>query len=416
MKKIMSFIVAAALAASMSACGSSGDSIDSSAAGKASESSAAENAAPAVESCKVTDDNFDIYVSNTYVATGNNYIVKKADEVTYRAYFPLEEYGELEYAFYFSNTVDSTYNADGKQAFAGKEGGEYEIASAYICDGGTGADDEITSRTPVTFDGSTSKSVASGEAFWSDGVTIDIPEGHFLVWEWTVTGRDIPCNKMSGLTACSSSKHGGDFTYCDDVPLPLLIGAKRDVKERVTAIGDSITQGCATEASKYEFWAARIAKELGSDYSFWNCGLGWARASDCAQKGNWLGRALNADTVIVAFGTNDIVSGEYGGDGGNSADEVNGYVSAILEQTQAAGCKTILFNAPPQDYDEAHEAVRTALNEEEKQTAEKYGAEYFDFASQLSTPDDPAAAIYGGHPNGEGGEAVCKAFMDQFYN
>ena len=97
--------------------------------------------------------------------------------------------------------------------------------------------------------------------------------------------------------------------------------------------------------------------------------------------------------MIVAFGTNDIVSGEYGGDGGNNADEVNGYISDILEQSQAAGCRTILFNAPPQDYDEEHEAVRTALNDTEKQTAEKYGAEYFDFAAQLSPTDDPSAAL-----------------------
>lgn len=310
--------------------------------------------------------------------------------------------------------MDSTYNADGKQAFAGKEGGEYEISSAYVCDGGTGPDDEITSRTEVTFDGAGSKKVAPAETFWSDPVTLNIPEDHYLVWEWTVTGRDIPCNKMSNLTSTTSSKNGSDFTYCDDVPLPLLIGAKRDVKYRVTAIGDSITQGCMTDFMVYEFWAARIAKELGSDYAFWNCGLGWARASDCAQKGNWLGRALNSDIMIVAFGTNDIVSGEYGGDGGNNADEVNGYISTILEQSQAAGCKTILFNAPPQDYDEEHEAVRTALNDTEKQTADKYGAEYFDFAAQLSTPENPAGALYGGHPNGEGGKVVCDAFMKQF--
>lgn len=86
---------------------------------------------PAVESCKIADDKFDTYVFNTYVATGNNFVVKKANEVTYRAYFPLEEYGGLEYAFYFSNTVDSTYNADGKQAFAGKEGGE-AVCKAFM--------------------------------------------------------------------------------------------------------------------------------------------------------------------------------------------------------------------------------------------------------------------------------------------
>lgn len=408
MKKVISLIMAAALSLSAAACGQNSDS------SVADKSSSKADEKPAVESCKIADDKFDTYVSNTYVATGNNFVVKKANEVTYRAYFPLEEYGELEYAFYFSNTVDSTYKADGKQAFAGKEGGEYEISSAYVCDGGTGPDDEITSRTEVTFDGAGSKKVAPAETFWSDPVTLNIPEDHYLVWEWTVTGKDIPCNKMSNLTSTTSSKNGSDFTYCDDVPLPLLIGAKRDVKYRVTAIGDSITQGCMTDFMAYEFWAARIAKELGSDYAFWNCGLGWARASDCSQKGNWLGRALNSDIMIVAFGTNDIVSGEYGGDGGNNADEVNGYISTILEQSQAAGCKTILFNAPPQDYDEEHEAVRTALNDTEKQTAEKYGAEYFDFAAQLSTPENPACALYGGHPNGEGGEAVCKAFMKQF--
>lgn len=408
MKKTLALISAAVMTA-LAGCGGG----ESGASSKAPESSAA-GEMPAAVSCRIEDGNFGVYVSNTYVSTGNNFIVKEADNITYRAYFPLEEYGELEYAFYFSNTVDSTYNADGKQAYAGKPGGEYEISGAYICDGGTEPDDEIASRTEVRFGGESSKKVASGEAFWSDPATISIPEGHYLVWEWTLTGKDIPCNKMSSLTSATASEDGEDFRYCDEIPLPLLVGAKRDVKYRVTAIGDSITQGCATDFMTYEYWAARIARSLGSDYSFWNCGLGWARASDCAQKGNWLGRSLNSDVVIVAFGTNDIVSGEYGGDGGNTAEETEGYIAAILEQTEAAGCKTILFNAPPQDYDEAHEGVRTALNELEKTTAEKYGAEYFDFASLLSAEDDPSGALYGGHPNAEGGKVVADAFMEQF--
>lgn len=408
MKKALA-LIAASIMTVLTGCGGG----ESGASSKTSENSTAEKK-PAVTSCKIEDENFGIYISNTYVSTGNNFIVKKADNITYRAYFPLEEYGELEYAFYFSNTVDSTYNADGKQAYAGKPGGEYEISGAYICDGGTGPDDEITSRTEVKFGGESSKMVASGETFWSDPVTISIPDGHYLVWEWTLTGKDIPCNKMSSLTSTTASEDGEDFRYCDDIPLPLLVGAKRDVKYRVTAIGDSITQGCATDFMTYEYWAARIAKSLGADYSFWNCGLGWARASDCAQKGNWLGRALNSDVVIVAFGTNDIISGEYGGDGGNTAEEIEGYIASVMEQTEAAGCKSILFNAPPQDYDEAHESVRTTLNELEKNTAEKYGAEYFDFASLLSTEDNPSGALYGGHPNAEGGKVVSDAFMEQF--
>ena len=29
-------------------------------------------------------------------------------------------------------------------------------------------------------------------------------------------------------------------------------------------------------------------------------------------------------------------------------------------------------------------------------------------------PENPAGALYGGHPNGKGGKAVCEAFMKQF--
>ena len=98
----------------------------------------------------LSDTQFNDYVSNTLVATGNNYVVESANEVTYRAYFPVEQYGELEYCFYFSNTVDSTYKY-GELAYAGRIGEEYTIKSAYIADGGTSVDDEITNRTPVTF-------------------------------------------------------------------------------------------------------------------------------------------------------------------------------------------------------------------------------------------------------------------------
>ena len=95
MKKVISLIMAAALSLSAVACGQSADS------SVADKSSSKADEKPAVESCKIADDKFDTYVSNTYVATGNNFVVKKANEVTYRAYFPLEEYGEIEYDFYF---------------------------------------------------------------------------------------------------------------------------------------------------------------------------------------------------------------------------------------------------------------------------------------------------------------------------
>lgn len=358
----------------------------------------------------VTD--FTTYVSNTVVSTGNNFYIEKAENITYRAYLPIEQYGELEYKFFFTNMVDSTY-AKGKDAFVGKYGGAYTVSNAVIADGGTSTEDEITNHTPVTFGGKTTKEVSSDESYWSDPVTMKIPEGHYMVWEWTVSGEGIPCNKMASLTSTASSADGETFEFCDEIPLPQLIGAKRDVKHTVAAIGDSITQGCQTEQMKYEFWASKISTQLGSDVSFFNCGLGWARASDAASNENWLSRVSQYDTVIVAFGTNDIVSGKYGGKK-STAEEIEEYLDTIVSYLTEKGCDVILFNAPPQDFKETNEGIRTALNEKIPSIAEKYGAKFFDFASLLSTAEEPAKAVYGGHPNGEGGTVVADAFVKQF--
>ncbi|MCC8068437.1 MAG: SGNH/GDSL hydrolase family protein [Ruminococcus sp.] len=361
-----------------------------------------------------TDPKFDEYVSNTLVATGNNYVVEKADEVTYRAYFPVEEYGELEYCFYFSNTVDSTYKY-GELAYVGRVGEGYTITSAYIADGGTSIEDEITNRTAVTFDdGNISKEVGAGETYWSDSITFDVPQDHYLVWEWTVSGENIACTYMSSLTSTTADSGDGDFKYCDQIPLPQLIGAKRDTKLNIVAIGDSITQGCQTEFMKYEFWSARISQMLGEDYAFWNCGLGWSRTSDASQCGDWLSRASTGDIVIVAFGTNDINTGEYMGDGGNSAQEIVDYLKVILDELTHKGCEVILFNAPPEDYGEEKESVRLEYNQMVEELSNEYGIYFFDFASYLSDEENPAKALYGGHPNGEGGQIVADAFLEQF--
>ena len=394
---------------SASATESSTDSTTAS--GASSETSSKESSDTSTKPEKPVTD-FTTYVSNTVVSTGNNFYIEKAENITYRAYLPVEEYGELEYKFFFTNTVDSTYTK-GKIAFVGKSGGSYTISHATVADGGTGVEDEITNRTPVTFGGKETKEVAADESYWSDPVTMNIPEGHYMVWEWTVSGEGIPCNKMSSLTSTASSADGETFEFCDEIPLPQIIGAKRDVKHTVAAIGDSITQGCQTEQMKYEFWASKISTQLGSDVAFFNCGLGWARASDAASNENWLSRVSQYDTVIVAFGTNDIVSGKYGGKK-SSAEEIDEYLDAIVSYLTEKGCDVILFNAPPQNFKETNEGIRTALNEKIPAIAEKYGAKFFDFSALLSTEDEPGKAVYGGHPNGEGGTVVADAFVKQF--
>lgn len=205
------------------------EAADSTTASDTSSEASAENSSDTSSKPEKPVTDFTTYVSNTVVSTGNNFYIEKAENITYRAYLPVEQYGELEYKFFFTNTVDSTY-AKGKDAFVGKDGGTYTVSNAVIADGGTSTEDEITNRTPVTFGGKTTKEVASDESYWSDPVTMNIPEGHYLVWEWTVSGEGIPCNKMSTLTSTTSSADGETFAYCDDIPLPQLIGAKRGVK------------------------------------------------------------------------------------------------------------------------------------------------------------------------------------------
>lgn len=135
--------------------------------------SSSESEADSSQTAKPVTD-YTTYVSNTVISTGNNFYIEEAENITYRAYLPVEEYGELEYKFFFTNTVDSTYTK-GKIAFVGKSGGSYTVSNATVADGGTGVEDEITNRTPVTFGGETKKDVKPDESYTSDTVTINIP-------------------------------------------------------------------------------------------------------------------------------------------------------------------------------------------------------------------------------------------------
>ncbi len=104
---------------------------------------------------------------------------------------------------------------------------------------------------------------------------------------------------------------------------------------------------------------------------------------------------------------------KYGGKK-STAEEIGGYLDTIVSYLTEKGCDVILFNAPPQDFKETNEGIRTALNEKIPAIAEKYGAKFFDFSALLSTEAEPEKAVYGGHPNGEGGTVVADAFVKQF--
>ncbi|MBQ8012292.1 MAG: SGNH/GDSL hydrolase family protein [Oscillospiraceae bacterium] len=357
---------------------------------------------------------FDKYASNTSISTGSHLTVDAEEAITYRSYYPLQEYGELEYKFYFSNTLDSTWDK-GRWGHAGMPCGNYEILSAAVYDGGTSSEDTAKLLAKVTFDGGNAgKKVTSGETFWSDAVTISVPEGHYLVWEWTVQGEDIPCIRMSNLAYSFFSKDGTNFIYSNEAPAPQLIGAKRDTKLKIAAFGDSITQGCESTEFGNDFWVTEVAETLGEDYSVWNLGIGYSRASDAALCGDWLERAKSADIVTVAFGTNDAVVGQYGAYRPSTADEIDGWLRTIVTELKDAGCQVILFNAPPFDFEGDTEATRTALNDKLPAAAEELGVPLFDWAAFLEDTASPNKAIYGGHPDGEGCALIAEKFLAEY--
>lgn len=372
---------------------------------------------PAAELSKTweTDENFETYVSNTVIATGSNKFIAEANNITYRAWIPVEKYGTFDYCFYFSNTVDSTWARGTREGYVGMPGGAYHITSAYVGNGGSGIEEEPQNMTPVTFDGgNTEKDVAAGETFWSDPVSFSVEEGDHLLWEWTITGEQIPCICMSGLTPAYADK-GQGFVYVNEIPLPVLFGCNREVKNTVITLGDSVTQGCQTTENACEFWAAEISDMLGEDVSLWNLGLGYARATDCASGGNWLERARYADTVIVGFGTNDIITGKYGEGGSTSAVRIQDAIESIVTVLTDSGCNVILLSSPPFNLTEEMEAIRTELNTYIPEIAEANDKVfYFDFASVLADPANPKVSLYGDHPNDEGCQIAAEAIMAEY--
>ena len=322
-------------------------------------------------------------MSNTVISTGSNTIIKNAEHVTYRAWFPVEAAGEYDYRFYFSNTVDSTWG-DGSESYVGMSGGSYTIEKATVYDGGTEFDANVepTVSAAVTFSGSAAKEVAPDETFWSNPVTLNVPEGHYLLWEWTVNGTNIPAISMSNLTYAYADKGDGKgFLYTNEIPVPQLVGCDRKVKTRIVTLGDSVTQGCQTSEFGYQFWAAQLLDQLGTeDYSLWNLGIGYARASDCARQGNWLNR-IEAD------------------------------VRKITRTCTDAGIRTILWNSPPFDMTPELDGIRTAYNETVEGIAKDNGAIYFDVASLLADPSDASKTVYGQHPNDEGGTVITDALV-----
>lgn len=362
---------------------------------------------------------FKKYVSNTHCGTGTNYILDFHEDrrFTARAYFKCAVPGQLNYRFFFMNQVNSTF-ADGAVAYRNRSGGSWKILSAKIADGGeiAGLDvapGELTGVTPVTFDGRADREVLPDETFWSDEVAFDLPENHYLVWEWEIEGNGIPCTPDSQIPTFMNCADGLKFDQL--CPMPAMIGVDRPVKKRVAFVGDSITQGCQTTLNAYGMWAAKIGDMISPEYSMWNLGLGYARGSDFATDGCWMYKAKQMDVVVLTCGVNDVNSGEYKAGRSSTAGEIISWLEKSVRILKEAGVDVIISKIPPYEFPHRSYEEWRAVNLAIPAVAALYGCKVFDIESSL----DGSAVLesrylYNAHPNDEGGTAAAEKFKATF--
>ncbi|MRN51444.1 SGNH/GDSL hydrolase family protein [Paenibacillus monticola] len=373
------------------------------------------------------------YTSATVVSTAANYIMDKPEPFThtFRTYIRLRESGKLNFKLWHSNAVDSTWNL-GQEATGSELGGEWLIEAAYIADGGVEVNGAVQEQTQVAvlFDGSTMRKVRPGESFWSDEIAMELPEGHLMVFTWTLTtrssGRTIPYNVEGILVSAydaagnlAAQESADSFALSDNLlVLPSFIGYKKQVNKKLVFLGDSITQGVRTLKDEYEYWVARIAAGLGADYGVWNIGSGWARAYDASADGVWLNKAKQGDEVVIVLGVNDIDIGN------RSTEELLSDLTVIISKLREANdeVKIILGTVPPFNFQDEREHTWRSVNSEILSNNLAGVNRVFDIAGLLSLPaphdhrikpeymsnkDDP-------HPNGKAGKAIADAFLNWY--
>ena len=363
------------------------------------------------------------YQSNTIAATGNNGVLTSSTLTTkrYRAIFKAQEYGELEYSLMFSNNVDSTWGSSSSPTCTpDTQAHPYRIVYAKL---GVGTDvtADMTSVVDLTFDGNAKKTVKAGEVYWSDPVALNLSKGEMIVFEWEVEYDLIPatniCGTFFGATYDAVTGQYSSTSY-GTVPLPDLIGAKRENEVRMAFLGDSITMGQGAGSATYKFYAAQVTDLVGKDVSCWNLGLGYARANDLLHSKVWLEKAKQNDIVVVCLGTNDVNSGTYL-DADRSASEIYADILAICDELERAGCEIILLSTPPFGYSsDAKKQTCLELGGYLSELAETREYDFIDTVALLGRNDDMATSKYPAsssdfHPNALGCEVLAQAFVNQ---
>lgn len=345
---------------------------------------------------------FQNYVSNTLAGTGCQLLTNSGGVQTGIAFYRVFAGGKYGYSFLFSNTADSTFS-DGSLSRAGETGKPWKIygMQAYV----TGApvpDRDVRQARALTFGGAAQKTVRSGEWFATDEAVFDVKETEYLAVKITYEGERLP-GHPENLLPCYRQE-GGAFVADTMIPVPSMVGCGRRAKKRIAFWGDSITQGIGTERDSYAHYAAVAAKKLGTEYAFWDIGIGYGRAQDAAGGGTWMKKALQSDLLFVCFGVNDILFGR-------SAEEVKRDLLIVTGTLRAAGKEVVLQTVPPFDWADEKREIWKAVNGDILENPQKYADHVFDDRPFIGAGEDFSRSPYGAHPNAEGcarwGNALC---------
>ena len=358
---------------------------------------------------------FDTYTSNTTASSQNQHIFHSDGEIrTGRVFYKLTSGGEYNYSFLFSNITDSTF-ADGKLSHANLVCRPWVIHSARVgkCSADTfgtdisdayGINNAVGDFCDITFDGKSEKSVAPGEFFATDPVTLSFESGDYLCFEMTYSGVLMPYHEESIIPIYAKTADG--WVYDRKMPLPGMVGCDRKVCKKIVYLGDSITQGIGTENNSYTHWNAVLSEKIGDEgYSFWNVGIGFARAMDTASDGAWLYKAKHGDIIVCCIGANDILQNQ-------PEEQILRDVRKTVDYLTRDGRTVVIQTMPPFEYAPHHIPVWEKVCELIKTELADKVAMVFDVGNAIGQPDVPHAPIYGGHPNAEG----CRIWGEKLYD
>lgn len=349
-------------------------------------------------------EKFTDYYSATVLGCGNNngICLKSNTEYVFKSYYKLRADGEEVYKLFFVNKVDSTGNCR-----AEKNGDAYTICEAYAAYSPDKAKEE--GRVEITFGGKKSIAVGVGEEYSTDEFLFTYNKDGYMVLTFKVItdGRKFLPATNESVSTGRVFENGKEIWWDNFTLRPAFVGIRRPKTKTVGFWGDSITQGSRTGVDKYEAWTHRIGNSLEEDISFWNLGMGWARAYDAALGGVFTKKAAMCDEVFVCFGVNDIRSG------GRAAEELIADLKKAKELLLAENgdIKVYFLTVPPFNMSEYEEAQRKRVNEYIRSTEN-----YFDIAKYLECDDKGTVKSEymtnadDAHPNGAGGLAVAEGF------